>query len=164
MKKIFLNFFYATTLLACVAHAAAQQNKLGQFDDHGDVGNPKLPGSVVYDPQLQQYTMQGAGSNMWAATDQFHFLWKKIKGDFIISATVRFIGKGRDNHRKIGMIARDKLTTDSRYADACVHGDELTSLQFRPTDGAQTDQVTLSVFHPTDIELQRTGNTFTLCS
>ena len=162
MMKTLLNIIFGSIFLLTAAfHSSAQQNKVGLFDDHGDVGNPKLPGSVVYDPQLQQYTMQGAGSNMWAAADQFHFLWKKIKGDFIISATVKFIGKGTDNHRKIGIIARDKLTTDSRYADACVHGDELTSLQFRPTDGAQTDQVALSVFHPTDIELQRTGNTFT---
>ena len=162
MKKNFLNLSYVMTLLlACIFNTKAQQNKVGLFDDHGDVGNPKLPGSVVYDPQSQQYTMQVAGSNMWASADQFHFLWKKIKGDFIISATVRFIGKGTDNHRKIGIIARDKLSTDSRYADACVHGDELSSLQFRPTDAAQTDQVVLSVFHPTDIELQRIGNTFT---
>jgi hypothetical protein len=125
MNKMFLNLLYGMTfLLASAPNSIAQKNNVGLFDDHGDVGNPKLPGSIVYDAQAQQYTMQGAGSNMWAAADQFHFLWKKIKGDFIISATVRFIGKGTDNHRKIGIIARDKLTTDSRYADACVHGDE----------------------------------------
>jgi Tol biopolymer transport system component len=137
------------------------QQKLGIFDDHGDVGSPTHAGSVGYNPATQEYTMEGAGVNMWAGADQFHFLWKKIKGDFIITATVRFVGKGTDNHRKIGIIARDKLTTDSKYADACVHGDELSSLQFRSSDGAQTEQSILSVYHPTDIELQRTGNIFT---
>src|SRR5690606_17665773 len=78
-----------------------------------------------------------------------------------VRATIRFIGEGQAEHRKIGIIARDKLTTDSRYADACVHGDILTSLQYRPADGEQTDQVELSSYHPTDIEFQRVGNTFT---
>lgn len=139
---------------------AQQLDPIGIFEHHQDVGDPRIKGSVVYNKEDQTYTMSGAGANMWAKADQFHFLWKKIKGDFIIQATVNFIGKGTDNHRKIGIIARDKLTTDSRYADACVHGDELTSLQYRPVDGDSTKQVELSVYHPTEIQLQRLGNTF----
>ena len=104
MEKISLSVLCSLTIVfTCSIDTNAQQKKLGMFDDHGDVGNPRLPGSVVYDPQSQQYTMEGAGTNMWAAADQFHFLWKKIKGDFIITATVKFIGKGTDNHRKIGL-------------------------------------------------------------
>ena len=134
---------------------------VGIFEHHQDVGDPKLKGSVVYDKENQTYTISGAGKNMWAREDQFHFLWKKIKGDFIIRASIKFIGKGAAEHRKIGIIARDKLTTDSRYADACVHGDVLTSLQYRPKDGDSTYQVVLSTYHPTEIELERVGNTFT---
>src|SRR5262249_47691612 len=113
-----------------------------------------------------EYTLEGAGSNMWKSIDQFQFLWKKIKGDFIITATVRFIGKGVAGHRKIGIIARDKLTTDSRYADACVHGGMplLTSLQYRLSDGDTTGQVIVSSTHPTDILFQREGNVFTFSS
>ena len=105
----------------------AQLQPIGQFDHHQDIGGPKLKGSVVYNAADQTYTMSGAGVNMWTNVDQFHFIWKKIKGDFIIRATVKFEGQGAAEHRKIGIIARDKLTTDSRYADACVHGDDLTS-------------------------------------
>jgi Tol biopolymer transport system component len=141
--------------------SADAQQKYGLFDGNTDVGNPRLPGSVSYNENTQEYTLQGAGANMWANNDQFHFLYKKIKGDFIITATVRFIGKGTDNHRKIGIIAREKLTADSRYADACVHGDDLSSLQYREKDGAQTEQLIVSSYHPTDVELQRTGDTLT---
>jgi len=98
---------------------------------------------------------------MWANNDQFRFLWHKIQGDFMISATVRFIGHGVDPHRKIGVIARNELTANSPYADACVHGDGLTSLQFRPQDTAQTAQVVLPSNGAVNIELQRIGNTFT---
>src|SRR5688572_4842201 len=134
---------------------------VGIFEHHQDVGDPKLKGSVVYDKENQTYTVSGAGKNMWATEDQFHFLWKKIKGDFMIRATIQFVGKGIDPHRKIGIIARDNLKTNSRYADACVHGDILTSLQYRAKDGDSTDQVAVSTYHPTDIELERVGNTFT---
>ncbi|WP_276500312.1 TolB family protein [Terrimonas pollutisoli] len=155
MKKTALLFI----TVICILQVFSQ--KTGIFENHEDVGNPKNSGSVVYNTYTQEYIMRGSGSNMWAASDQFHFLWKKIKGDFIISATIRFIGKGTDAHRKIGIIARDKLTTDSRYADACVHGDGLTSLQYRQSDGAETEQVTLTSNNPVHIELQRTGNVFT---
>jgi TolB protein len=138
-----------------------QLEPVGIFDHHQDVGEPKLKGSVVYDKENQTYTLSGAGKNMWATADQFHFAWKKIKGDFMIRATLKFIGNGTDPHRKIGIIARDNLTTNSKYADACVHGDVLTSLQYRPKNGDSTYQVEVSTYHPTEIELERVGNTFT---
>jgi TolB protein len=133
---------------------------LGVFEQNTDVGNPKLSGSATYDSVSQTYQLSGAGENMWFGTDQFQFLHKKIKGDFIISATIQFVGKGVDPHRKIGIIARESLSGDSRYADACVHGDELTSLQYRDALGANTAEVPLSVFYPTHIQLERNGNTF----
>jgi TolB protein len=133
----------------------------GQLENHQDIGDPKLKGSGVYDANEQSYTLSSAGINMWATKDQFHFAYKKIKGDFIIKATIQFIGNGTDPHRKIGIMAREKLTTDSRYADATVHGDILSSLQYRANDGDSTGQVVLSSYHPLNIELERSGNMFT---
>jgi len=156
MKRLLFTFFCLNSLLAF-----NQNMPIGQFDHHQDVGNPKRPGKAIYDEKNQTYTISGAGINMWTKIDQFHFLWKKIKGDFTISATIKFIGEGEAAHRKIGIIARDELTTNSRYADACVHGDILTSLQYRPTDTSNTAQVTLLSYHPTDIEFSRKGNVFT---
>src|SRR5436190_2029377 len=155
---------FTIAMIICIGlttRSFAQFEPLGVFDHHEDVGNPKIKGTATFNKEDQTYMFSSAGKNMWTNEDQFHFAWKKIKGDFIISATVQFIGKGTDPHRKIGIIARDRLTTDSRYADACVHGDILTSLQFRPEDGAATDQVVLSTYHPTHIEFERVGNTFT---
>ena len=140
------------------------QNPLGIFDNHEDVGNPMIKGSASYNSDTQEYTMESQSTNMWAKTDQFHFLWKRIKGDFILSATVRFVGKGTDPHRKIGIIARNQLAANSPYADACVHGVDLTSLQYRLTDTSVTEQVEMSVFNPTEIEFQRIGNKFTFSS
>lgn len=137
------------------------QQKTGLFQGRTDVGDPKIKGSVVYNPETQEYTMEGSGINMWANSDQFNFLWKKIKGDFMITATIRFIGKGVNEHRKIGIIARNSLDANSKYADACVHGSILTSLQYREADGGETREVQMPSYHPTDIMLERKGNVFT---
>jgi TolB protein len=157
---------WVCAILLCVLYVSsnAQMQPLGAFDHHQDIGDPKLKGTSTYVKETQVYTLSGAGKNMWANTDQFHFLWKKIKGDFIIRATVRFIGKGTIDHRKIGIMARDALTTGSRYADACVHGDILTSLQYRSKTDDTTGQLVISSYHPTEIELERSGNTFTFSS
>ena len=153
--------FLLITCLILFINSTYSQKITGAFDNHEDIGNPKLKGAASYNLQTQEYTMECGGKNMWAKDDQFHFLWKKIKGDFIISATVRFIGAGTDPHRKIGIIARNELTANSPYADASVHGDGLTSLQFRKADTAQTEQIVLASNSPVHIELQRQGNTFT---
>ena len=161
LKQLSCLFFSFLIFLLKPGLTMAQLEPIGVFDHHEDIGNPKLKGSVVYNKADQTYTVTAGGANMWANADQFHFLWKKIKGDFMITATVRFAGKGTDPHRKIGIIARNNLNNDSRYADACVHGDGLTSLQYRVSDGASTGQVVLNSFLPTEIELQRAGDTLT---
>ncbi|GAB2644129.1 SMP-30/gluconolactonase/LRE family protein [Emticicia sediminis] len=140
---------------------AQTPNKIGLFEERTDVGNPTIQGKTTYNPVTQEYTMEGAGINMWEKTDQFNFLWKKIKGDFIISATVKFLGKGVNPHRKIGIMARNSLQANSTYVDAAVHGVDLTSLQFRESDGKETQQIEISSFNPVAIEFQRIGNVFT---
>jgi TolB protein len=164
MKKRSVYFvpFFAWLLIAVFpSENFAQRYPVGIFEHHQDVGDPQLKGNTAYDKEKQTYTLTAGGANIWGRSDQFQYAFKKIKGDFMVRATVRFIGKGTDPHRKIGIMARDKLTADSRYADACVHGDELSSLQYRGADGDTTGQVIVSSFHPTEIELERVGNTFT---
>jgi Tol biopolymer transport system component len=105
--------------------------------------------------------MSAAGVNMWGPRDEFHFAWKKMSGDFILQARVEFLGKGVDPHRKAGLIARASLDADSPYADAAVHGDGLTSLQFRKAKGAVTEQIESAARGSDVIQLERKGNTFT---
>lgn len=159
MRKIMIMFSFLSTCFISLA-----QNNTGLFEASIDIGNPKNKGLTIYDPVKQEYTLQGAGTNMWGNQDQFHFLHKKIKGDFIITATIRFVGRGTDPHRKIGIMARDQLTPGSRYADACVHGDILSSLQYRTENDGNTSEVAVSSFHPSHISLERKGNTFIFSS
>ena len=73
---------------------------------------------------------------MWFGRDQFYFVWKHLKGDFILRARAEFVGKGADAHRKLGWMVRPTLDADAPYADTAEHGDGLTSLQFRTGEGS----------------------------
>ena len=105
MKKTTRGF--ATFALVLVLLVTAQsQEKIGAFAGNDDVGNPIRPGSATYDTEKQEYTISGAGTNMWAGRDEFHFVWQRMKGNFILTTNAAFIGKGVEDHRKIGWIVR----------------------------------------------------------
>src|SRR5688500_2085676 len=70
----------------------SQKKSIGIFDANSDVGTGVKPGSATYIPQTQQYVISGAGYNVWDDHDEFQFVWKKIKGDFILSARAEFLG------------------------------------------------------------------------
>ena len=137
---------------------------VGQFAQQADVGGPEIAGSTTYDPGVQSYRMTASGINLWASSDQFQFAWNRLKGDFILRARIAFVGQGVDPHRKLGWMVRTSLDPDSAYADACVHGDGLTSLQFRRTKGAATEQVVLEIKGGDVIQLERRGHTFIFSS
>ena len=140
---------------------SAQSSPLGDFDAHGDVGAPKIAGSAAYNPVSQDYTLTAAGTNMWAQRDEFHFVSKRMTGDFILQTRVELIGKGVDPHRKAGLIVRAGMDADAAYADAVVHGDGLTSLQFRRTKGAITEESRANIKGADVLQLERKGTTFT---
>jgi TolB protein len=139
-----------------------QENNLGQFISHTDIGKVKTPGTVKYNPETQEYDITGSGTNMWFTEDEFHFVWKKLEGDFIIRAECKFVGNGVDPHRKMGVIFRSDLTSNSAYADVAVHGDGLTSLQYRRTNGAETEEIKSVITHADVIQISRIGQKITM--
>ncbi|HZJ43084.1 MAG TPA: hypothetical protein VFD63_04895 [Pyrinomonadaceae bacterium] len=56
-------------LLITLSSVRAQEKKLGVFEGKDDVGNPARVGNAVYDPEKQEYLVEGAGTNMWANRD-----------------------------------------------------------------------------------------------
>ncbi len=153
------------TLLAMSALLAssllpAAAAPLGQFEGETGVGNPKLAGSCQYDETRQEYTIAGAGTNMWFTSDQCHFAWKKMKGDFLLRTRVEFVGRGALPHRKVGWLVRPSLDTSAPYADCAEHGDGLTSLQYRPAAGSNTEQIKLAITNADVLQFERKGNTY----
>lgn len=163
MKKLLFFCVSIAMLYGFTSHKATSMvniqpnpfNKYGIFDHQINIGKPTISGTVAYDTGSQEYTLEGSGTNMWANTDEFQYLYKSIQGDFILRAHIRFVGEGVDPHRKIGWIIRNNLRGDSPHVNASVHGDGLTSLQFRRETGGETEEVTSTDVAPDVVQLER---------
>ena len=157
----------APAILAALALAVACTQAPGQiFTESTDVGSVSIPGSFSYDSSAGTYALTGAGVNLWNDTDACFLVWKKVEGDFVLSGEVSFEGEGVNPHRKIGFMIRESLDPHSRYADIAIHGDGLTSLQYR----RQTDSLTLEETADktskgiTPIRFTRKGSTLSMCT
>src|SRR5687768_9444400 len=131
-KPMKLNLVIAILLSA--ANAVCAQN-VAIFDGASDVGALSRPGSLKFSPEDNRYEISGSGSNMWFSADAFYFVWKKISGDVSLAANIEVPQSSGDPHRKGVLMIRQTLDADSAYADAALHGDGLTSLQYRPEKG-----------------------------
>ena len=134
----------------------------GLLEGHGDIGSVLHPGSVDYDDAKQAYTIAGSGENMWSGKDAFHFAWKKASGDVTLTADISFLGKGAQEHRKAVLMVRQNLDADSVYADVALHGNGLTSLQYREEKGAATHEIQANVSAPKRLRLVKRGAYFSM--
>ncbi len=112
----------------------------GVFDGQSDVGSVRHAGTTSYDAERQAYLIAGSGQNMWGTHDAFHFVWKRLTGNFILSTRARFLGPGIEAHRKIGWTIRTSLDSTSAHVTAALHGNGLASLQFRRTPAGITEE------------------------
>ena len=161
LKSLFLILgFVGVTLLS------AQSPMTGIFDTAVDVGKPKNVGSSFYNPIKQDYTLKGAGYNIWFNRDEFHFLAKRIKGDFIATADFEFPKAGVEPHRKYGWMVRESLRDDAAHFTATKHSDGLIAAQWRVMRGAFMRDPEDEIFFPKKrcqtIQLERKGKVFTM--
>jgi len=152
--------WYSTDAQDYTNHAA--QLPLGVFDDHADIGRPALAGSAVYDTATQIYTLTGSGANIWFNGDEFQYVFRKIRGNFILTANFAFSGEGGNPHRKIGWMVRESLDSSAAHISAVKHGDGLTVLQWRGLKGAYMRDPEDELFFPKQapdiIQLERTDH------
>ena len=151
-------------LLAAAGGRAQPQTAepIGLFADHTDVGAVLHPGTVVYDAAKHSYTISGSGENVWATADAFQFVWKKMEGNFTLTADISVLGQGGDPHKKAMLMARQSLDADSAYADVALHGVGLTSLQARDAKSADTHEIQSNISAPKKLRLQKYGDEFTM--
>jgi Tol biopolymer transport system component len=158
MTKLIPTISMVFLSLVCANSAFAKE--LGQFVAHADIGAVKHTGSAQYIEQDQHYLLSASGKNMWQGEDELHFVYRQMKGDFIVRANVALQGEGVDPHRKLGWNVRKSLATSSPNVHATVHGDGLTSLQFRAQESGETEQYLLPVIAPDVIQLERRGDRY----
>jgi len=153
--------------LACLgavlsARSAGRPSKssIGVFQGHEDVGTVLHPGSADFDADHGIYTVTASGENMWFTADAFHFVWKKGTGDVALAADIAFVGQGGNEHRKAVLMIRQSLDPDSPYADLALHGNGLTSLQYRDGKGANTHEIQCNISAPSRLRIEKRGEYF----
>src|SRR5690349_3453100 len=89
---------------ALVLAGPAAAGTIGQFTQQDDIGAVKQPGSATFDAGTRVYRVTGNGADIWAHTDDFHFVSKKAAGNQAIAATLAWVSEGGDPHRKAGVM------------------------------------------------------------
>ncbi len=155
MKKLLLSITFFLAFFATNA-----QNPVGIFENHADIGALENKGRANYDAAARKYSLMGSGNNMWFKRDEFHFVWKKIKGDFIITTQPTLIGTTGDAHKKAGIIARTGVDTSSAMVCLTVHLDGLTAFQFRKKNGENTQEIKIPMLATDILQLERRGRSY----
>ena len=159
-SSLYILLLIPTLAVMPISHdVIAQSNPLGLFENHSDIGMVKHPGQVEFDATNGSYIITGSGENMWFEQDAFHFVWKQMSGDFSLEAAIQWKSSGGNAHRKACLLIRQELTNNSAYADAVIHGNGLTSLQYREKAGEPTREVQSTINAPKRIRITRSGNT-----
>jgi hypothetical protein len=157
-----LVIFVAALILLHWPTTAGAGTDLGIFDAQIDVGTVTPPGSAEFDKASQQYTIKSSGQNIWNKHDDFHFVYRKLSGNLVVTAEVSFVGPDTHPHRKAGWMIRQGLEPDAAYVDVMVHGEGLIALQYREKPGEITKDIKSAVSAPAIVRLERHGDSFEL--
>lgn len=156
----YLNLFLSLIL---ISQLHAQNGQTGIFENNGDIGNPANLGSAIYNITDQSYSIKGSGYNIGASRDEFHFLYKRISGNFILTANFRFEGVRAESRRMTGWMLRATDDESSRQISATLHGEGLVLMQWRDHDGAEMKAPENQVLSKSSvyniIQVERAGKT-----
>jgi TolB protein len=155
-----LGFIVHILLLSATGLPGAEtaQPSLGLFQNHADIGTVLHSGSAQYDAAHHAYTLTGSGENIWFTSDEFQFAWKQVSGDITLTADIAFPEKGGNPHRKAVLMIRQSLDADSPYADVALHGEGLTSLEFRDAKGSTTHEIQSNLSAPHRLRIEKRGD------
>jgi hypothetical protein len=119
-------------------------------------GYPAYVGSFVESPP-GTYTMTASGVDIWGVADEFHFAYKELSGAGAIIAKVESVGN-TDPFAKAGVMIRDTLDADSKYAAVLITPANGVRFQYRNTAGAITERDFVEgITAPQWVKLERTS-------
>ena len=164
-KRFILGSFTVSSVLLGIV-PIGRGGDLGPFSAQSEIGTSSTTGvgSAQFDPGQGTLNVSGGGANIWAAHDDFHYVWKKASGDLTLAADVSFptATPGAVAHRKVVLMIRQSLDPDSAYADACIHGNGMTALQWRDANGAISNEIQANVNAPKRLRLEKRDNYFSM--
>ena len=124
--------------------------------DIGAVGQPGSSSQVG-----GTFTLAGSGTDIWDATDAFQYAFQPCAGDVEITARVLSLDN-TDAWAKAGVMIRESLAADARFAMTVVTPGNGSTLQYRaqPAQGCSLSWGP-GLATPCWVRLTRSGNAFT---
>ncbi len=125
-----------------------------------DIGSVGASGS--HTESASYHVVKGSGADIWSTSDQFQFVHQQLSGDGTIIARVESM-QDTAPWAKAGVMIRESLDTNSKYAIAYLSPDNGTALQMRAsTGGAASGSSNITgIDAPYWLKLGRTGSTIT---
>jgi VCBS repeat-containing protein len=138
--------------------AVGEANR-GVFTSNGDIGGPTLAGYSWYSGG--SYTVAGSGADIWAAADQFQYIYRQMSGDIRIVARVVSI-TNTDPWAKAGVMIRESTAAGSINSYSMMSMSNGMSHQWRTTTaGVTTSSTQAGLAAPYWVRLTRSGNVLT---
>gem|GEM_PF-704025 len=123
-----------------------------------DVGAPALPGFATFDSTTRSYAINGGGTGIGAAADQFNFASRNFTGGGVLTALVDGANLGATG--KAALMIRSNLTGGAVFASVGVTTGGL-SFDRRTTAGAASSSATVGgITGPVWLRLSQQGNSF----
>ena len=124
-------------------------------------GLPGSVGSFSYDPGTGIYTMTADGSDIWYASDEFHYAYKQLSGVGSIETQVLSV-QNTNGWAKAGVMIRDTLDPNSTFAAVYITPGNGCRFQarFATAEDATSDTDFTQLAHiqaPHWIKLERAG-------
>ena len=124
-----------------------------------DIGSVGTLGSATF--SAGTFTVKGAGSDIFLAADEFHFVYRTLSGDGQIVARVA-TQQNTDGWAKAGVMIRETLTASSAHAMTVITPGAGVSFQWRSVaGGGSTSQTIAGPTAPQWLKIVRSGNSFT---
>jgi hypothetical protein len=99
-----------------------------------DIGNVGFSGSSAYQQSDGTFTILGSGHDIWDLNDAFHYVYTELKGDGQIIARVTAV-QDTSGWAKAGVMMRESLAVDAKYADMVMTPGAGVSYQWRAEAG-----------------------------
>jgi hypothetical protein len=125
-----------------------------------DVGAPAFPGSAVYDPAGNTFTLTGSGADIGGSADQFNFASRSMTGDGSVIARIDSL-TDTNPLAKAGVMIRDSFSAGAMFASALLTAENGLMFEWRSTTGAAVSFTSVaSVAAPIWLKLSDLGNSF----
>jgi regulation of enolase protein 1 (concanavalin A-like superfamily) len=155
LKGAFKLIFQAGLLLLLTNRLAAQE-----VWQSADIGATGISGSTTYNNTTGQFTVKGAGANVWGSADACHYSYREFSGDVGLVVRVQSV-EYVNEWTKAGIMVRESVATGAKnvyLAQTTLNG--ATFQLRRLTNGDSVKTVRAGVLAPQWLKLTRRGDVF----